>query len=68
MLESATEIEAYAVSAVSAEVNPVMVKLAAVAGDTSFVHPPSHHVAVSVGPPIRGPGVPLFLQNLSLLI
>jgi hypothetical protein len=68
MLESDTEIEPYAVSVVSAEVDPVMFKLDTVAGDTFFVHPASKHVAASLWPSIRGPGVPLFLQNLSFLI
>jgi hypothetical protein len=67
MLESANEIDPYAISAASAEVNPVTVKLGAVSADT-LIRPPSHHVAASVGPPIRGPSVPLFLRNLSLLI
>jgi hypothetical protein len=67
MLEPPNEIDPYVVSVTSAEVNPVTVKLGGVAAD-NLIRPSSHHVAASVGPLIRGPGVPLFLWNLSFLI
>lgn len=68
MVESGIEIEPYALSAVSAEVNPAMIRLGVAAGDTLLIRPRCHHVAASMRPPNRGPSVPLFLQNLSLLI
>jgi hypothetical protein len=68
MLESGIEIEPYALSAVPAEVDPAMVGFGVAARDTLLIRPRCHHVTASMRPPIRGPSVSLFLQNLSLLI
>ena len=68
ILESATAIEAYAPSVASAELNHAMGKIPAVVGGSLFISLSSHHATASNEPPIRGPSVPLFLQNLSLLI
>jgi hypothetical protein len=68
LLESASEIKFYAVSACSAEVDPTMAKLPVGSTDWSLARPAYHRVSASMRVPVRGPSVPLFLQNLSLLI
>ena len=68
MLESATDIKIYAISAASAEVDPATAKIGVTATNTLFRRKPYHHVSTAMRPPIRGPSVPLFLENLSLLI
>ena len=69
MLESGTASNPLAISAVPAKGDPGMVEIGA-APSRGIVIPAlsRHHVAASMSAPIRGPSVPLFLQNLSLLI
>jgi hypothetical protein len=68
MLESTSDTKPYATSVVPAEVEPAMVKLAVAESDKAFHRLLHQHVAALIRPPIRGPSLPLFLQNLSLLI
>ena len=68
MLESTGEPEEYALAAVTAEVNPLIIEIAAISDDT-LVTPQSCPLgAVTRRPHIRGPGVPIFLLAQTFLI
>lgn len=65
----ASHMQECAVSIMSGVEKPDTAKLAVVASNTTIVsRQPYHHVAASMRPPIRGPSIPIYLQNLSLLI
>ncbi len=68
MLESSTESKEYAIAAPAAEVNPARVQIAVSVNSALFVSQPHHYLATLIGPLIRSPSVPLYLQTLSLLI
>ena len=68
MLESTGEPEEYTLATVAAEVNPLLVEIAAVSKDT-LVPPQSCPLAAVIRRPhIRGPGVPIFLLTRTFLI
>jgi hypothetical protein len=68
MLESTRELEEYTLFVVNVEVNPAMVEIASVSEDTSFSLQAYSLVAPTRSPPIRGPGVPIFLLTQTFLI
>lgn len=68
MLESSPKSIEYAIAAPAAEVNPARVNLAASVNSALFSPQPHFHLAYSMSSNIRGPGVPLYLQTLTLLI
>ena len=68
MLESSSEVKAYAIAAPAVEVNPVKVNPAASVSSAFFSFQHQFHLAYSLSPNIRGPSVPLYLQTLTLLI
>ena len=68
MLESSSEIKAYAIVAPAAEVNPARLHIATSVNSASFSSQPHSHLAASMSPNIRGPSVPLYLETLTLLI
>jgi hypothetical protein len=67
-LESSSEFEDYAPSAVAPNVSPATVIIAA-ASNNKFILPQSHsHLAARSSPQIRGPGVPIYLLTETFLI
>ena len=68
MLESSSEVKAYAIAAPAVEANPVNVNPAASVSSAFFSFQHQFHLAYSLSPNIRGPSVPLYLQTLTLLI
>lgn len=67
-LKSSSEIKEYAIAAPTAKLNPVRVKIAALANNVLLLSQPHFHLAASLSPNIRGPSVPLYLQTRTLLI
>ena len=67
-LKSSSEIKEYAIAAPTVKLNPVRVKIAALANNVLLLSQPHFHLAASLSPNIRGPSVPLYLQTRTLLI
>jgi hypothetical protein len=67
-LKSSSEIKEYAIAAPTVKLNPVKVKIAALANNVLLLSQPHFHLAASLSPNIRGPSVPLYLQTRTLLI
>ena len=68
MLESSPELKEYAIVVPVVEVNPARINLAASLNSALFSPQPHFHQTYSMSPNIRGSGVPLYLQTLTLLI
>ena len=68
MLESSSEVKAYAIAAPALEVNPVKVNPAASVNRALSSSQPQFHLTNSLSPNIRGPSVPLYLQTQTFLI
>jgi hypothetical protein len=68
MSDSAQEVQDAAISAFPGGEDHFSSSIAVVKANVFFSSQSNLHVARKVGPPIRGPGAPLYLQNLSLLI